>query len=164
MCCACSKDGSFFVLFHHPENCLRIWNTQTYQCIRVLKELQSIVRMCCLIIVSTEAQVNFSQHITFNSIFEYYTMSIHLYSSVFSQSHFDKVWCCCVSPKGDKIVSGSQDHSLKVWNVSDGECIMTLNQHTDQVCTSSNKSDYLLNQGSLLHLFIFWRVFAIRGE
>ena len=39
------------------------------------------------------------------------------------------VWCVQFSPKGDTIVSGSEDRTLKIWDVGSGTCKATLEGH-----------------------------------
>ena len=38
--------------------------------------------------------------------------------------------CVAVLPNG-RVVSGSDDNTLKVWDVSSGQCLQTLSGHTD---------------------------------
>ena len=45
-------------------------------------------------------------------------------------SHVTQVWCCCFSPDGSTILSGSDDCMLKLWRTRDGSLINTLNGHT----------------------------------
>ena len=51
-------------------------------------------------------------------------------------SHVTQVICCCFSPDGSTILSGSSDKTLKLWRTSDGSLINTLNAHTDWVTTT----------------------------
>ena len=48
-------------------------------------------------------------------------------------SHVTQVECCCFSPDGSTILSGSCDNTLKLWRTRDGSLINTLNGHTDRV-------------------------------
>ena len=41
----------------------------------------------------------------------------------------DIVWACMFSPKGDTIVSASQDRTLKIWDVALGTCKAMLEGH-----------------------------------
>ena len=52
-------------------------------------------------------------------------------------SHVTQVTCCCFSPDGSTILSGSLDHTLKLWRTCDGSLINTLHGHTDYVTTTS---------------------------
>ena len=43
-----------------------------------------------------------------------------------------------ISPDGRRVVSGSQDETLKVWDVETGECVATLEGHSERVrCAAS---------------------------
>ena len=52
-------------------------------------------------------------------------------------SHVTQVYCCCFSPDGATILSGSVDKTLKLWRTCDGSLINTLNGHTNPVTTAS---------------------------
>ena len=45
------------------------------------------------------------------------------------EGHSDWVRCVQFSPKGDTIVSGSEDRTLKIWDVALGTCKATLEGH-----------------------------------
>ena len=47
------------------------------------------------------------------------------------KGHTECVLSVAFNHDGTKIASGSDDKSVKVWNVSTGECISTLKGHTD---------------------------------
>ena len=51
-------------------------------------------------------------------------------------SHVTQIFCCCFSPDGSTILSGSSDKTLKLWSTRDGSLINTLNGHTQNVTTS----------------------------
>jgi WD40 repeat protein len=44
-----------------------------------------------------------------------------------------QVNACSWSPDGTKVVSCSNDKTMRVWDVSRGECINTLTGHDDEV-------------------------------
>ena len=41
--------------------------------------------------------------------------------------------CVAVFPDGRRVVSGSNDETLKVWDVETGECLVTLKGHSETV-------------------------------
>ena len=49
------------------------------------------------------------------------------------QGHGNRVWSVAFSPDAKKIVSGSEDGTLKLWSVSGGECLKTLYGHSSHV-------------------------------
>ena len=44
-----------------------------------------------------------------------------------------QVNCVAVFPDGRRVVSGSYDNKLKVWDVATGKCVSTLQGHTHNV-------------------------------
>ena len=56
-------------------------------------------------------------------------------SSLFiSQGHTKVVNSVAFSPKGDFIVSGSNDNTIKVWSTIDGTCTSTLKVRDSYAC------------------------------
>jgi WD40 repeat protein len=51
---------------------------------------------------------------------------------------------CSWSPDGTKIVSCSNDNTVRVWDVSRGECINTLTGHKDEVSLHMNVDSIFL--------------------
>lgn len=47
--------------------------------------------------------------------------------------HSDAVLSVAFSPRGDHLISGSADHTLRIWNVDTGECGREFLGHTDKV-------------------------------
>jgi WD40 repeat protein len=47
-------------------------------------------------------------------------------SLIILQGHSNTVFSVAFSPDGKSLVSGSYDHTVKVWNLSDGTCTSTL--------------------------------------
>ena len=49
-----------------------------------------------------------------------------------------QVNCVAVFPDGRRVVSGSGDKTLKVWDIATGECVATLEGHSNTVrCAAS---------------------------
>ena len=65
-------------------------------------------------------------------------------------SHVTQVMCCCFSPDGSTILSGSRDNTLKLWRTRDGSLINTLNGHTSAVTTTSLSSWFSCHTGVVL--------------
>ena len=55
--------------------------------------------------------------------------------------HTDNVLCVAVSPGGHLAVSGSLDHSLRVWDLETGNCKKVLEGHTDNVLSVALSGD-----------------------
>ena len=55
--------------------------------------------------------------------------------------HTERVRSVCVTPDGTRIVSGSDDNTVKVWDMATGEELRTLTGHTrllNCVCVTSD--------------------------
>ena len=44
-----------------------------------------------------------------------------------------QVNCVAISPDGRRVVSASEDNTLKVWDIETGECVATLEGHSSHV-------------------------------
>jgi len=55
--------------------------------------------------------------------------------------HNGTVNSVCFSPDGKRIVSGSNDHAVKVWDAATGKELLTLGHHSDGVESASFSPD-----------------------
>ena len=72
------------------------------------------------------------------------------------KGHDDHV-ITCLQFHGDRIISGSDDSTLKVWSVSSGECLLTLTGHTGGVWCSQFEGDIICS-GSTDRTIKVWDV------
>ncbi|CAI5755659.1 unnamed protein product [Candida verbasci] len=49
------------------------------------------------------------------------------------QGHFDSLNTLCYSPDGSRLVTGSEDGKIKIWDVISGFCLMTFTEHTSSI-------------------------------
>lgn len=49
------------------------------------------------------------------------------------QGHFDSINCICYTPDGGRIITGSEDGKIKVWDTKSGFCLMTFTEHTSSI-------------------------------
>ncbi|HYV47513.1 MAG TPA: TIR domain-containing protein [Myxococcaceae bacterium] len=61
--------------------------------------------------------------------------------------HSSSASACAWSPDGQRLLSGSYDRSLKVWDAASGECLLTLSGHSSPVraCAWSPDGQHLLS-------------------
>ena len=57
------------------------------------------------------------------------------------QGHSSSVCSMSFSPDGTKVASGSSDKTVKLWDVTSGECLQTLEGHSDIVHSVSFSPD-----------------------
>ncbi|MEO0377901.1 MAG: hypothetical protein AAF329_25555, partial [Cyanobacteria bacterium P01_A01_bin.17] len=55
--------------------------------------------------------------------------------------HEDCVWTVAFSPSGNLLASGSDDFSVKIWDMNHSNCIRTLNRHKSRVSSVSFTQD-----------------------
>lgn len=63
------------------------------------------------------------------------------------QGHSSEMSCITYSPDGQYIASGGEDSKVKIWNVSNGFCFITFNEHTSSVTgiQFSNSKKFLVS-------------------
>ena len=69
------------------------------------------------------------------------------------RSDVSQVVCCCFSPDGSLVLSGSRDNTLKVWRTRDGSLVNTLQGHTNYVTKTTFSCSFLYFTGLLLLFF-----------
>ena len=62
-------------------------------------------------------------------------------STMAKMGHSNCVWSASFSPDSSKIASGSDDNTVKLWDVTSGECLQTLEGHSDYVNSVSFSPD-----------------------
>ena len=62
-------------------------------------------------------------------------------STMAKMGHSNCVWSASFSPDSSKIASGSDDKTVKLWDVTSGECLQTLKGHSDIVWSVSFSPD-----------------------
>ena len=55
-----------------------------------------------------------------------YTFMSHIYLSQLFTGHSGTVNSVCFSPDGNRIVSGSDDQTVRIWNAVTGACEVTM--------------------------------------
>ena len=55
-----------------------------------------------------------------------YTFMSHIYLSQLFTGHSSSVTSVCFSPDGTRIVSGSWDKTVRIWNAVTGACEVTM--------------------------------------
>ena len=58
-----------------------------------------------------------------------------------------RVWSVAWSPDGKNIASGSKDKTVKVWNAQTGQCVSTLNGHSQSCTCTFDEGGYLEEAG-----------------
>ena len=73
--------------------------------------------------------------------------------------HSDSVWSVALSSNGQTLVSGSEDKTIKVWNLSTGQLLRTLSGHSDTVRSVALSPDgQTLASGSGDNTIKIWNV------
>ena len=91
------------------------------------------IKIFSLIAVFTALFVGCDKHITGNKdkVVCLKTLKGHIY----------EVWSVAYSPDGTKIISGSEDKTIKIWDANTGECLQTLEGHLDIILSVAYSPD-----------------------
>lgn len=74
----------------------------------------------------------------------------------FLKGHRDRIRCCKFNLEGDKIASGSDDNSIRLWDVATKECELVLTGHSDRVWGIEFLSEDRIISISHDHSIIIW--------
>jgi COMPASS component SWD3 len=73
--------------------------------------------------------------------------------------HANSINCLAISPNGEMLASGSEDNTIRLWNLETGECLATLSGHEAGVKSVAITSDgQLLVSGSADNTIKLWQL------
>ena len=178
-CCCFSPDG-LLVLSGSDDHTLKVWRTHDGSLVNTLQGHTNWVRKPLFHVRSDVSQVRCCCFSPDGSLVlsgsDDHTLkvwTIHDGSLVNTlQGHTDyvtkphfhvrsdvsQVRCCCFSPDGSLVLSGSRDHTLKVWRTHDGSLVNTLQGHTDSVTKTTLSFILMFIRFGLVvfHLMVRW--------
>ena len=131
---AISPDGKFIVSGSN-DNSLRIWETESGNCLKILEGHSDIVSRVAL---SSNGKFIVSGS-NDKSLRIWETESGNCLKIL--EGHSDIIWGVAISPDGKFIVSGSQDNSLRIWETESGNCLKILEGHSNIVLGVAISSD-----------------------
>jgi WD40 repeat protein len=71
--------------------------------------------------------------------------------------HTDDIYAVAFTPDSQRVVTGSDDHTLRLWQVADGKLLATLTGHTDKVYSVAiSPQDGTIASGSLDYTIRLW--------
>ena len=105
LCVAALPNGNCYIVSGSWDRTLKVWDASSGECLQTLRGHTGVARRRRPV----ERRVDRS-----------------------STPRRAQVLCVAVLPNG-RVVSGSDDNTLKVWDVSSGQCLQTLRGHTDRV-------------------------------
>ncbi len=71
--------------------------------------------------------------------------------------HTDRIYAVAFTPDSQRVVTGSDDHTLRLWQVSDGKRLATLTGHTDDVsAVAISPQDGTIASGSKDYTIRLW--------
>jgi WD40 repeat protein len=73
--------------------------------------------------------------------------------------HSESINCIAITPNGQMLVSGSEDNTLKLWDLDTGECLATLEGHEAGVKSVAFSPDgKMLVSGSADNTIKLWQL------
>jgi len=80
------------------------------------------------------------------------------------EGHTGEVWQVAFSRDGKTLASGSEDRSVRLWDVTTGECRKTLNGHTLRYGQSPSALEVIQLAGSDNGIVKLWDVVPVNAE
>ena len=117
--------GSIAATYSYVGDVAKIWSLDTMQCKATLTSA-GIASMCCLkdrlFLGSREGPI------------KVWDISVSTPVALLDlQGHEDAVWNICASETHNVVLSGSNDESMRLWDVRTGGCVRTMRGHTGEV-------------------------------
>ena len=72
------------------------------------------------------------------------------------QGHGGKVWSIAFSPDSQRLATGSEDQTIRLWDLQTGECLQILEGHDRFVLSVAYSRDHLIASGSDDHTIRLW--------
>lgn len=144
----CSKNAQIIV--SSSQHTIKFWDLQTHKTISTFFEDKHW--FSSLIISSDEKMIACATIGNDNNIIKIWPISSlsknqvtamtnqKIYPKIL-QGHNDSIWSIAFSSDSTKIVSGSSDRTIKIWNSQTGECIATFEGHTRPILSVAFSPD-----------------------
>jgi len=122
-------------------------------------ELQRLLRVECeprTVVAIDPSKRHFVSTLEDGSVYQW---SVRRGQYEILRGHMRKATCVVFSPRSDLLCTGSYDHTLRLWNVADCECMATLEGHDDEItCAAFDSHGRMLCSGSADQSLKLWRV------
>src|SRR5258706_4375618 len=146
-----SSDGDR-VYSGSQDNTIRIWNTETGECVRTLATLSRPV-LCIAASGDGKTLVSGVADLTVR-IWDLSTGTHKLL-----RVHRLQVFGIAINKRGDIFATGSADSTIRIWDVQSGDCLHVLTGHTDVIYSVALSEDAsTLISGSADHTVRVWNV------
>jgi WD40 repeat protein len=136
-----------------PDSTIRLWDVTTGEQLNILRNIGDEINAIdlnasgCLVISGSE------QHVTLVDI----NTSKHL--QVLRGHTGSRILAVAFSPDGRTVLTGSTDNTMKLWDVSTGNCLQTFLGHTDGVRSVAYSPDSkTVASGSIDHTIKLWHI------
>jgi WD40 repeat protein/serine/threonine protein kinase len=107
---------------------IRIWDSTRWNCINIINQKNRSVRAFA---ISSDGRWGVSGSMWEKSVQVWaFLNQKHLCSLI---GHSDRIWSVSITPDGQKVISGSNDGTLRVWDLATGKCEHILRGHTSSV-------------------------------
>ena len=118
-CLAISKNG-MNIFSGGADGDIRVWNFESGECLRILEKHQSWWDRDGRNSLISSSNVEFSYHDVLGNLA--YANTRNRNDGKFS-GHADPVTSLSLSPNGRYLISASTDNTVRLWNVSDAQCL-----------------------------------------
>ena len=104
----------------------RVWNLETMQCTATLPGMPAVDSTCCIggrVLLGSAAGPIKVWDVTASAPVALPDLEGHT------------GWVCSIEASASMVVSGSEDKTVRLWDLRTGKCVRTMEGHTDGVCS-----------------------------
>jgi WD40 repeat protein len=117
------------------QHSIKFWDVESGQCISTL--FKSNDWLSSIIVSSDEKTIACANIGNANNVIRIWQVNDlskrHQIPNTILTGHDDNIWAIAFNPDGSKIVSGSSDRTVKIWDSQTGQCLKTLYGHNRPV-------------------------------
>ncbi len=131
------------IIVSGSQHSIKFWNIDSHKCVSTLFQTKDWISS--VIVSSDEKTIACANIGNDNNVIRIWQVESlnksHQIPSKILTGHDDNIWAIAFNPDGTKIVSGSSDRTVKIWNSQTGQCLKTFFGHNRPILSVAFSPD-----------------------